>query len=302
MLDEQLWSSVTTLILGEAGGSAAHAACIAMHCHACLAPKPPGSCLVPQRPRLCRAAPPAPDCDGVLWRGSTLMPGTIEALAAFRARGLRLLFLTNNSSKSRRQYRAKFEALGIAVAPEEIVPTSYAAAAYLQAAGFRRRAFLIGNEGVAQELEEAGINYVTFEQLCARGDAAGATAAARARGWTPDSFAALQLDASIGAVVVGWDPCFSYAKLCYASACLRELPGCAFVATNLDAADRMPGGRMMPGTGCSVHAVETAAERCAVFGAGGACCSCLHPDTTPLAPGLPHASLLATCSRPAGKR
>jgi len=33
--------------------------------------------------------------------------------------------------------------------------------------------------------------------------------------------------------VVGWDPHFNYSKLVYASACLRELPGCLFVATNL---------------------------------------------------------------------
>lgn len=38
-----------------------------------------------------------------------------------------------------------------------------------------------------------------------------------------------QLDPRIGAVVIGWDPAFSYTKICYASACLRELPGCHFV-------------------------------------------------------------------------
>lgn len=79
----------------------------------------------------CRQSPPPPPPplhtlqDGVLWRGSTLLPGTAEALEALRRRGKRLLFLTNNSSRSRAQYRRKFEALGLQVQPEEIVPARW---------------------------------------------------------------------------------------------------------------------------------------------------------------------------------
>ncbi len=45
----------------------------------------------------------------------------------------------------------------------------------------------------------------------------------------------------------------------YASICLREIPGCLFVATNGDHADKIgSNGRMMPGTGGIVAAVEVA--------------------------------------------
>jgi ribonucleotide monophosphatase NagD (HAD superfamily) len=44
----------------------------------------------------------------------------------------------------------------------------------------------------------------------------------------------------------------------YASACLRELPGCLFVATNLDHADHIGNNRMMPGTGALVAALQVA--------------------------------------------
>lgn len=163
----------------------------------------------------------------------------MQALQHFRRLDKRLLFLTNNSSKSRRQYRSKFEALGIQVEPEEIVPTSFTAAAYLKRIGFGaegKKVLLVGTEGVAQELEAAGIQHTTFEQAASSGDSA---AAALRQQWTSEGFSALELDRSIGAVVVGWDPAFSYAQLCYASACLRELPGCHFVATNLDPCDNM---------------------------------------------------------------
>ncbi len=43
-----------------------------------------------------------------------------QALRAFRAAGKRLLFVTNNSSKSRAQYVDKFRGLGLDVAAEEV--------------------------------------------------------------------------------------------------------------------------------------------------------------------------------------
>lgn len=60
------------------------------------------------------------DCDGVLWRGSQTIPNAPEALLTLRQRGKRLLFVTNNSSKSREQYVAKFDTLGISVEPREV--------------------------------------------------------------------------------------------------------------------------------------------------------------------------------------
>lgn len=48
------------------------------------------------------------------------------------------------------------------------------------------------------------------------------------------------------------------------SVCLRELPECHLVATNLDHADQIGHGRMMPGTGGLVAAVEVASGRNAV--------------------------------------
>ncbi len=77
----------------------------------------------------------------------------------------------------------------------------------------------------------AGLDVVPLEQL-----------RALPRLDCPEAMMALQLDASIGAVVVGWDPDFNYARLMLASACLRELPGCGtLVATNRDAGDNIGG-------------------------------------------------------------
>lgn len=73
-----------------------------------------------------------------------------------------------------------------------------------------------------------------------------------------------QPDPEIGAVVVGWDLTFNFAKLCLASLYLqRGGPGLVFVATNKDAFDKLS-DRNVPGNGCAVAALETAAGRAAV--------------------------------------
>jgi len=109
------------------------------------------------------------------------------------------------------------------------------AAAYLQSIGFSKKAFLLGTEGMAEELAAAGIDCHTWEHACTSGSGA----AALEERWTAEAFGSIKLDPSIGAVVCGWDPAFSYARLCYASALLRELPDVHFVVSNLDHADNM---------------------------------------------------------------
>ena len=56
------------------------------------------------------------DCDGTLWRGDELIDGCAEALALLRALGKRVLFCTNNSTKSRAAFKGKFDALGLPAA------------------------------------------------------------------------------------------------------------------------------------------------------------------------------------------
>ena len=55
------------------------------------------------------------DCDGVLWLGNTLLPRVTETLDRLRSLGKRLLFVTNNSTKSRTAYLQKFKSLGLQV-------------------------------------------------------------------------------------------------------------------------------------------------------------------------------------------
>jgi ribonucleotide monophosphatase NagD (HAD superfamily) len=82
--------------------------------------------------------------------------------------------------------------------------------------------------------------------------------------WDMDELAALQINHTFSAVVIGFAPQFNYRHLCYAACVLRETPGCTLVATNPDTGDRIAPGWIMPGTGCLVAALDAAIGRKAV--------------------------------------
>ena len=52
---------------------------------------------------------------GVIWKGDELIDGVPQTLEMLRAKGKKLVFVTNNSLKSRSQYAEKFRSLGISV-------------------------------------------------------------------------------------------------------------------------------------------------------------------------------------------
>lgn len=55
------------------------------------------------------------DCDGVLWSGDDPIPGAKAVLEKLRLQEKRVVFVTNNASKSRKAYKGKFDKLEIPV-------------------------------------------------------------------------------------------------------------------------------------------------------------------------------------------
>eukprot|EP00931_Biecheleriopsis_adriatica_P062435 TRINITY_DN37621_c0_g1_i1.p1 TRINITY_DN37621_c0_g1~~TRINITY_DN37621_c0_g1_i1.p1 ORF type:complete len:343 (+),score=82.47 TRINITY_DN37621_c0_g1_i1:123-1151(+) len=191
------------------------------------------------------------DCDGVIWRGDTLIEGVKETLEFLRRLGKTLVFVTNNSTRSRKQYAAKFLKLGLDwVREENIFASSFAAAAYLSSLGFDKKAYVVGEDGILQELEAANIRHVGGPS-----DAGKVVDLAAAGGGK------LSPDPEIGAVVVGFDRHLNYHKLQYATKCLREIPGCHFVATNRDAVTHLTADDEWAGGGSMVAALAASSQR-----------------------------------------
>eukprot|EP00472_Partenskyella_glossopodia_P000355 CAMPEP_0197542438 /NCGR_PEP_ID=MMETSP1318-20131121/67705_1 /TAXON_ID=552666 /ORGANISM="Partenskyella glossopodia, Strain RCC365" /LENGTH=296 /DNA_ID=CAMNT_0043101703 /DNA_START=429 /DNA_END=1319 /DNA_ORIENTATION=+ len=196
------------------------------------------------------------DQDGVLWRDRFVFPSTLPSLNRLRELGKRLLFVTNNASKSRKQYVEKWKKVGLELNKDEIVPASYLAAAYLESKGFKGKVFYIGDEGTRQELMEHGIPIVecTNHQMTI----------------SNEELASFQPDPEVKAVVLAHDTNFNYRKMCIATQYLRNSPDVEFIVTNMDAGDLLANNRFMPGTGGMADALTTASGRVPVnTGKGG---------------------------------
>ncbi|GBF99032.1 phosphoglycolate phosphatase [Raphidocelis subcapitata] len=180
------------------------------------------------------------DCDGTLWRGQALIEGVADALQLLRDLGKKVLFVTNNSTKSRKAFKVKFDQLQLPVDQAEIYSSSHSAAAYLQSIGFKKKAYVCGERGIMEELAAAGIAAVGGPDDNDR----------RLEGRP------VEIDPEIGAVVCGADPGLSYFKVTYASLCLRHNPGCLFIATNTDSRGHFIEKQEWPGAGATVAAVQ----------------------------------------------
>ena len=186
------------------------------------------------------------DCDGVIWKGDSLIDGVGEILEKLRAAGKKCFFVTNNSTKSRKGYKAKFDSLGLDVDPEEILSSSFAAAAYLDQTDFKstgKKVLVIGEKGIPDELDLIGVPYIGAEDM---------------KGMNPDmgKEGKLEVDEDVGAVVVGFDRWFNYYKIQYAQLCINEIPGCKFIATNLDAVTHLTANQEWAGNGAMVGAIK----------------------------------------------
>lgn len=166
------------------------------------------------------------DLDGTLFRGMTPLPGAVESVAALRAGGALIRYLTNNSGQTRAEYVAKLRGMGFEAEMAEVWHTGIGAAMRCQAHRWRR-AYVIGERGLTETLFEAGIEVIPDDQ-----------------------------ESGADAVIVGICRTFTYARL---NAALQQLRGgAAFVATNTDATYPVEGGRLEPGAGSLVAAVATA--------------------------------------------
>jgi phosphoglycolate phosphatase len=71
----------------------------------------------------------------------------------------------------------------------------------------------------------------------------------------------MEHDNDVGAVVVGFDRNINYYKIQYATLCIRENPGCLFIATNRDAVTHLTDAQEWAGNGSMVGAIVGSTKR-----------------------------------------
>jgi NagD protein len=139
-----------------------------------------------------------------IYSGRTLFEATQPFLASLPKLGIGHTFLTNNSSRSSRDYLAKLAKLGIHAAPDELYTSTQAAIEYLQQERPNlKRLFILGTPSMIEEMTEAGF----------------VSTADNAKD-EPD------------AVLVGFDTTLYYARLCRTAYWIAQ--GKPFIATHPD--------------------------------------------------------------------
>ena len=150
------------------------------------------------------------DLDGVIWRGDTAIPGSAAGVARLQESGLRVVFLTNNSSGTVEDYVAKLRDVGVG-----------------RGAG-RCREQRAGRRGAACRVARTRR---ARARVCRR--------RGRRRRWIAAGFEVVDR-APADAVVVGWHREFDFERLTRASDAVRA--GARFVATNIDPTYPVAGG------------------------------------------------------------
>lgn len=169
------------------------------------------------------------DCDGVVWRGETKIEEVDKVVEILRKRNKKIIFLTNNSTKTRKDYVKKLEAFGIKTNVNEIITSGYATGHYLKRKyGTDLKILIIGEDGLEDEMRNFGYTII-YEDAS----------------W----------NFKVDAVVVGLDRQLTYDKL--AAGAYAILNGAKFIATNTDPNIPTEKG-LLPGAGAIVSFLETA--------------------------------------------
>ena len=166
------------------------------------------------------------DLDGVVYVGQDAVAGIPEALAAVRALGMRLAFVTNNAARPPAVVAEHLSALGVAAEPGEVINSAQAAAHYLAdrlTAG--AKVLVVGTTGLDEALVERGLVPV------------------------------YSADDDPQAVVQGYSPDLQWRQLAEGAVAIRR--GLPWVATNVDPTVPSPRGPL-PGNGSLVAALRQA--------------------------------------------
>ena len=100
------------------------------------------------------------DCDGVLWTGPRPIEGSAEVIEGFRKLGKKVIFVTNNGIKPRKDVLEKCSRLNFGGNIEDIFTSSYLCARYLTINNFNQKAYVFGSKGITEELDNVGIRHI----------------------------------------------------------------------------------------------------------------------------------------------
>lgn len=161
------------------------------------------------------------DMDGVIYRGSQIIPGAVEFINYLVEQSIPFLFLTNNSSRTRKDIVRKLNELGFKTEVENVFTSALATARYLARKRPKGTAYVIGEGGLLNALHEC--DYAIVDSR-------------------PDF------------VVIGEGRTLNFEQVEKAASLVNK--GAKLIATNLDPSCPTANGGIRPGCGAIVRLIE----------------------------------------------
>ncbi len=104
------------------------------------------------------------DIDGTICKGDGLIDGAGAFLEVIRQRGGQFIFITNNATRSTRDYIRFFRQLGVETGPDQYITAAYATIQYLKEHCVGRLIYGLATDSFLQECRENGIHITTSLQ------------------------------------------------------------------------------------------------------------------------------------------
>jgi len=165
------------------------------------------------------------DLDGTIYLGDDLLPGARRLVEKLRDLGKRVVFLSNNPTRTPRMYAEKLTGLGIPTPEHEVVNTVVTMTRWLMQNHPEATVFPISEEPLVRSLQEAGV------RISERAE-------------------------EIDIVIASYDRGFDYRKLQIAFDAIWYHKRARLVTTNPDRYCPLPGGRGEPDAAAVVGAIE----------------------------------------------
>ncbi|MCX6129109.1 MAG: HAD-IIA family hydrolase [Proteobacteria bacterium] len=100
------------------------------------------------------------DMDGVVYRGTQLIPGALEFIELLHELKIPFMFLTNNSQRTPTDIATRLQRMGFRVTQDHIFTSALATASYLAHHKPKGTAYVIGEGGLLSALDRLGIAIV----------------------------------------------------------------------------------------------------------------------------------------------
>ncbi len=166
------------------------------------------------------------DLDGVIYAGSKALVNAVDSVNELTSRGVRVGYVTNNSSRKSQTIADQLNGFGLSVAADDVISSAQTAVELLQTkVPSGSKVYVVGGEGLRSRVEAEGFELVSSSE-----------------------------DKPV-AVIQGFTPEVSWKELAEASYSIQN--GAIWIATNNDWTLPQERG-IAPGNGTLVSAVHTA--------------------------------------------